>query len=106
MPSTGELRHRVTVQQATDTRDAYGEPDPTWSTYKERSAKISPMNGSRFFAGKQFDTDITHEIVLRHTAGITTKMRVLFGTRVFEIDSVINPQERNRWTVLMCREAI
>ncbi len=106
MPATGELNKPITIQQAADVRDDYGEPDSTWSTFKTRRAKIAPLNGSRFFAARQFDTDISHEIVIRHTAGITTKMRVLFGSRVFEIDSVLNPQEANKFTVMMCREAI
>ena len=44
------------------------------------------------------------EIGIRHISGITRKMRVLFGTRVFNIRDIRNYDERNRWLILACEE--
>ena len=49
---------------------------------------------------------MSHKIRMRYQAGITHKMRVAWGTRLFEIESVLNVGERNREIVLMCSETV
>ena len=43
MPGAGDYRRRITLQQVTETRDSFGEPDEGWSTYAERYAAIRPF---------------------------------------------------------------
>ena len=45
-------------------------------------------------------------IIIRYLSGIVPKMRVKFGSRIFDILSVINVKESNRELQLMCRESI
>ena len=44
-------------------------------------------------------------IIIRYLSGIVPKMRVKYGSRIFDILSVINVSERNRELQLMCRES-
>jgi head-tail adaptor len=48
----------------------------------------------------------THAISGRYHPGITTETRLTFEGRVFEVKQVINRQERNMRTVLVCVEQV
>jgi SPP1 family predicted phage head-tail adaptor len=102
----GKLRHKVTVQIVTETQDAYGEADKSWSTHKIVWADVAPISGREFFNAKQFASEISHKITIRHDSTITPKMRILYDSRYFNIESVINEGERDRQTTLMCKEIV
>ena len=61
---------------------------------------------AEYFAAQSTQADVTHRIVLRFLSVIIPKMRVKFGSRVFDILSIINVNERNRELQLMCRESV
>jgi SPP1 family predicted phage head-tail adaptor len=101
----GKLRHRITIERVTETRDTDGSVIETWSTYVTVQASIEPISGREYFAAQSTQADATHRISLRYLSGIVPKMRVKFGSRIFDILSIINVDERNRELQLMCRES-
>jgi len=102
----GDLRHRITLQQKTETRDSFGAVIETWNDVATLYASIEPLRGKEFFDAQQVNAEVTIRIRIRYRSGVTPNMRVLFGTRTFDIQSVINVDERNREMILMCREVI
>lgn len=103
----GQLRHVVTIQQKSVSQDAYGEETITWSDVATVRAGIFPKRGREYIESKQEQADITHRILLRYRSGITPSMRIVYGSRVFEIVAPpINPAERDIQLEVMCREAI
>jgi len=102
----GELRRKVTIQNATITQDSYGAKIETWGTFVAVWASIEPIHGREFFESAKLNANITHRIKTRYAAGVTPDMRVLYGTRLFDIQSIINRDERNRELELMCMEII
>ena len=107
MIHSGRLNKLITIQQSTQTRDAHGGNVDSWGTYAVRMASIVPMNGREYFTARQEASEVSHRVRIRYdsTAGATTpKMRILYGSRVFDIESVINPKEANKEIVMMCRE--
>jgi len=102
----GRLRHRVIIQQVAESQDSTGAPLETWGTFAEVWAGVEPLRGREFFASKQIQADVTTRIRIRYLAGVTPKMRVLWGSRVYLIDSVIDPEERHVEMQLMARELL
>lgn len=102
----GKLRHQITIEQVTETQSTTGMTAETWSEFATVWAAVEPLRGREFFASKQIQAEISTRIRIRYLAGITPKMRVLFGTRVYLIDSVIDAEERHIEMQLMCREII
>ncbi len=100
----GRLRHQVTVQQATHAQDAYGATTETWSTYVQAWAGVEPIRGTERFEAAKNQAQADTKIVMRYRSGITPAMRVLFGSRIFDIQSVIEPNTRRRELHLMCKE--
>lgn len=100
----GRLRHRVTIQQQSSTQDGYGEQVNTWSNLKTVWASVEPLQGRERFAAQQVQTETTTRIKMRYLAGIESKMRVAYGTKTYDIMSVIDLEERHIVLHLMCME--
>jgi len=101
----GELRHRVTIQSATETQDSYGQAVLSFSTLATRWASIEQLSGREFFDASKVAAEVTHRVRIRYMTGITPKMRVVYGSRTFEIVAITNPEERNIALDLLCKEA-
>ena len=106
MMHAGPLRCRITIEAPVETKGADGSISTTWATFTETWASIEPLIGREYFAQQREQATVSHKIRMRHQPGITHKMRVVWGARIFEIESVLNIGERNREIVLMCQESV
>lgn len=105
----GKLRHQVTIQAASGSRDGYGHVTQSWSAITGGTnvwAAIEPLSGREALIAQQQQALTTHRITIRHLAGVTPRMRVVFGSRIFNVAGVRNPDERNAWLVLDCVEVV
>lgn len=100
----GRLRHRVTLQQQSSTQDGYGEQVNSWSDLKTVWASVEPLKGRELYAAQQVKTEITTRIKMRYRAGVVSKMRVVYGSKTYDILSVIDAEERHIELHLMCME--
>jgi SPP1 family predicted phage head-tail adaptor len=109
---SGQLRHKITIDLKTSTRDAYGGESVTWTTNIGVWAAIYPLRGSQYFAAAQVQGGISHKVRIRYaTLGASTSIqrgycRATFGDRVFTIQNVLNPEERNIFLDLLCVEEV
>lgn len=94
----GTLRHKLTIRRpdSTPTLDDYGQPVPSWSTIAVMYGSVKPLAGRELTLARQRQSSITHEIMIRYYPGLATTDRIELGTRVFNIESITNPDERNR----------
>ena len=101
----GKLRRVVSIQSATLATDAMGTPQPTWTNFVAKCyAQISEAGGKETIQANQINAQQVITVTIRYVAGITPKMRVVYGSRVFEIMTVTNINERNRELDLACLE--
>jgi SPP1 family predicted phage head-tail adaptor len=105
----GALRHRITLQTPTSVADGDGGFSDTWATLAANvPASIAPATAhdlERVVAGT-VQSSATHLVTIRYLAGVTTKTRVVFGSRLFSVTGVQNPDERNISLVLVCQEIV
>jgi SPP1 family predicted phage head-tail adaptor len=102
----GLLRHRIQLQSRTLAANSLGEPIETWSTYATVSARISPLSGRERWAAMQHAAETTHRIEIRAKAGIKAEDRIIFETRTFRIDAILDKDERGIEMQLLCKEEI
>jgi len=101
--NAGRLRKLITIQQQSITSDEYGAQVITWSSFGvDRWAQIEPLNGREYFAGQQFQSKVDTRFTMRYSTGITPKMRIFYNSMAYDIESIININERNRELQLMC----
>jgi SPP1 family predicted phage head-tail adaptor len=102
----GNLRHRITIQQASEAQDTHGQAITTWATYLTAWAEISPLRGRELFAAQETHSEINTRIRLRYRPGVTAKMRVVYGSLVYNILAPLNIGSRDRELQLMCSEGV
>ena len=101
----GKLRRVVSITQPTITQTGTGNPQATWTTFAATVfADIQEQNGKEALQAGQVNAQQLILVNIRYQAGITPKMRVLYGARTFEIMAVRNVNERNRELELTCLE--
>jgi SPP1 family predicted phage head-tail adaptor len=100
----GRMDKRVEIQQPVSVPDGAGGQTVTWTTFDTIWASIEPLQGQEYIAAQQMQTAVTHRLRIRYLEGITAAMRVKFGARVFQIQSILNYNERNAEMQLMCVE--
>lgn len=104
----GTLRHLVTLQTPTSAPDGDGGFTDTWTALATVWASIVPATArdlERVVAGT-VQSSATHLVTIRYLAGVTTKTRIVFGSRLFSVTGVQNPEERNISLVLVCQEIV
>lgn len=63
----GDLIHRVSIQNRTETDDGHGASDETWATVQARiAARVVPLSGRDLERARQIDPRATHELRLRY----------------------------------------
>jgi len=95
----GALRHRVDIQEQTETSDGMGGFSITWASKTGMGsvpARIMPLTSKEQLDSMKLESVITNKIRIRYRAGITSANRILFGSRIFQIKGApINYDEKN-----------
>lgn len=102
----GDLRHQVTIQQFESIDDGGGGHEEVWTDLTTVWGSVEPLNGKERYDAQQIQATLSHKIRIRYYPNLKPSMRVKFETRVFNILSIINFEERNRELQLMCEELI
>jgi SPP1 family predicted phage head-tail adaptor len=103
----GKLKHLITIQQNTPTANSPddGSLVDSWSSYAaDIYGRLSTSGGREFWRARQLNSELSAEWEIRYDAGVTARMRVLFGSRVFTIDTVKHDDDRYTWTRMECVE--
>ncbi len=102
----GSLRHRCWIQEPTHTSDGFGGIGTSWGTVTICWGALEPLKGREWIESGLENSEITAKFRMRYFAGIDPTMQLYFGSRTFEIVSVIDPDERHRELELMLKELV
>lgn len=102
-----QLRHRVSLESMTLTRDAWGGVIETWETVASQlPAAIVPLHGRELLAAQALQAGVTAKIIIRYRADVVPTMRIIHGTKIYAIKSVIQDPTLSRTLTLFCEEGI
>lgn len=94
----GALRHKIAIQEQTDTSDGMGGFSTSWSNVSGMGsvpAAIWPLKSDERIDAMKLEHEVTHRVRIRYRSGVTTKMRISWDSRTFNIISILNPDEKN-----------
>ena len=103
--NAGKLRHRITFQRPSEEKDRLGGYEDDWVDEATVWAQISPVSGKEYLTQVQQNV-VTHKIYCRYRHGISPRLRIKFGKRIFRIITVLNWEERNEGLTVMCEELV
>lgn len=98
----GRLRHSVTLQSKSVSRDAAGGESITWTTFATVWAEVQPLSGREYVAMRQAQADVAVRVRMRYVAGVNPAMRVVHGSAIYNVLEVIDVAGRQRELELMC----
>lgn len=105
-PKIGNLDKRIEIQSRVLSADTFGEPVPAWETIAVVYAAVEPISGREAWQAQQAQADVTHRVTIRFRAELAPKMRFRFRGRALNIDSVVNLEEDDRFSVCLCKEEV
>jgi SPP1 family predicted phage head-tail adaptor len=103
----GEFNRRVQLQKPTFSTDSEGRTSETWATVMTVWAAIEPLQGRESLLAAQVQTTLSHRVRLRgelRSLGITARWRIVYGAKIFDIQSITDSLEGHRELVLECQE--
>ena len=101
----GALRHRLLIERPVSSQDALGQPTRAWETVAVVQGSLDPVSGRERYLTAQTMAETTHRARVRYAAGITPKMRIVFGGKYYQIVYVAD-DNRGRELVLDLLEGI
>ena len=104
--NAGYLRHRCWIKGPTHTADGYGGVTTTWGTVTVCWGALEPLRGREWMESGLENSEISAKYRMRYVSSITPTMQLYYGSRTFEIVSVIDPGERHRELELMLKELV
>jgi SPP1 family predicted phage head-tail adaptor len=90
------MRHTIAFIKKVKTDDALGGWTESDSTFLICKAAIWPLSANELIRNDQLQMDKSHRFRIDYREGITPNMEITWGSRTFEIKSIINIEERNR----------
>lgn len=103
----GRLRHRVTIQRRATTLNAYGETVGAWTDVATGvPADVVPVSGRERIASGQNMALAPVRIWIRFREDIATDMRIVHGSEVYAIESVIAVDGRRERLEIICTAGV
>ena len=104
--SVGALRKSIVIQSMGSTTDAGGGRSVAWSTFKTLYAHVEQQSASDKYTQGVIDEKGLYVFTMRYVAGVTTKHRISYNSKFFNITSVINLDERDKYLVVKATEGV
>jgi SPP1 family predicted phage head-tail adaptor len=98
----GTLKTRVVIQQQSAVQDSIGQPVNTWTTYATVWADIRHKSGVEAIKSGEVTSTVKASVRVRYKAGITAAMRVVHGSVVYQIQSVLRDVAHKDYMDLVC----
>ena len=107
----GLMRKRIQIQQRGTAVDSVGQQVITWTTLTTVYAQVDSLSGSQLQRAQSIYNETTHRVTLRWQTILNDiksvgSMRILLGTRIFDVGADLNVDERNRTIELLCKEGL
>jgi len=106
--SIGEMRDRIEIQSPAFTSDGYGGKSKSWQSVVTTWAKVVALSPYERNITAQLQQEHDHRVIMRFRTDVKRKDRVVYyddpQVRHFEVETVQQPDNRRRWTVIKCRE--
>lgn len=101
---SGKLRHVLTIEQPTETKDASGRVSVAWSTFATAYGSLASSSYKYQVMAESSKLIASHVITIRYLDGLTERMRLKLGSRTFSIISIKEDSTTKRDFVILAYE--
>jgi SPP1 family predicted phage head-tail adaptor len=97
-------RHYLTLQRKTETSDGEGGFTESWADQLYFFGSLDPLKAWQQYNNASVGVDTTHIVATRGLIDVKEHDRVKLGSRIFEVQTVENIEERGFVQVITCKE--
>ena len=103
MINNGRLRNRIDIYKKKTITTSIGSDKEVYAKVKSVYAEIRPLRGKEYLESVQLEHRISYKLTIRYT-DIDETDYILYQNKWFDIESVIDVENRHRDIELMCNE--
>ena len=96
----GMFNRRIIVERKALTADELGGFAEVWQTFSQPWAYIKPMSGRELIHADQINATAISRFIIRYTNALREDDRILYRGNYYNIRSIINIDEANKYTEL------
>lgn len=87
----GQLDRRISIEQATQQQDGYGQVVPQdWTVFANAWAKYTPLSGDEAQGDANRETQrSTVKFTIHYIAGVTATMRIVYQNAYWDITRIV-----------------
>lgn len=100
----GTLDKRIKFKGLVDVLTEYGTTEQETKVFLSCWARIEPARGREYWEAQKERTEKSYKITTRYHKGITPSMTILYGSREFEIQNIVDPYENHSSLEIYCAE--
>jgi SPP1 family predicted phage head-tail adaptor len=90
MMKSGDLRHRITLQNPVRTQNtSTGAITLSWEDVVTVWASIKPLSTREFLAAQAAQSKVVGRIVIRYRAGVDATLRAVHNGKIYNIEGVM-----------------
>ena len=107
----GQLNRVVSIQQRSTTQDTFGGLPESWTEITQVYALIEALSGYEKMAADAVASGVSHRITVRYDPmfddpKIAATYRIVYNTRIFDIQAPMNVDEGNHIVELLATEGM
>lgn len=103
MINNGRLRNKIEIYRKQTITTEIGSDKEVYTLLKNVYAEIRPLRGKEYLESVQLEHKISYKITIRWT-DINETDYIKYQNKFFDIESVIDVENRHRDIELMCNE--
>lgn len=104
--SLGKMRHKIQFESRDKTSDGAGGFSSSWDEAKEVWAHMKPASMRENFRGMKISEETSYEFTIRYQTGISAGQRIKYNDRIFNVKSVLNRDERDKYLDILAEEGV
>lgn len=106
MINNGRLKNRIDILEPIKTTNKLGQDAVVYRNKKTVWCEIRPLRGKEYLEAVALNAKTTYKITMRYTEDITEKNYLRYKNKIFNIDSIIDVENRHRELEIMCNEYV
>ncbi len=100
------FKHRITFLKPMPDVNEAGDDILVDKPWKTVWAKAGPLKGREYLEARKVQPELTYLFEIRYIEGVTPDMKIEFKGRTFNIQSILNVDERNRFLEIYAVEKV
>lgn len=104
--NSGSFRHRITFLKETITVDELMQEITDTQEFAKVWAMIKTVSGREYFSAASTQNENTYRFIIRYKSGLTPDMQIKFKERLFNIESILNDDEKDKTLTIIAKERV